>query len=63
MGSEIDAFGSGRHGSSIANSGRIEVLQLFRRGQFFMPPRTLFGSLFEVILEPSWRQVGSKGGF
>ena len=28
-----------------------------------MLPRALPGSLFEVILVPSWHQVGSKGGF
>ena len=62
-GPKIMTFGGLRHASSVVNSGRIEVLQFLRRGQFLMPPRTRFGSLFEVILEPSWRQVGSKGGF
>ena len=28
-----------------------------------MPPGALPGSLFEVIVAPSWRQVGSKAGF
>ena len=42
---------------------RFEFCSFFRQGQFLMPPGALPGSLFEVILAPSWRQVGSKGGF
>ena len=63
QGLKLMPFRGARHAWSVVNSGRIEVLQFLRRGQFLMPPRTLPGSLFEVILAPSWHQVGSKAGF
>ena len=63
QGLKLMPFRGARHAWSVVNSGRIEVLQFLRRGQFLMPPGTLPGSLFEVILAPSWHQVGSKAGF
>ena len=46
-------------GKTIGGSSKIKVFDILEKIGFGVG----FGRCFGVILAPSWRQVGSKGGF
>ena len=53
-------FESGRHAASVVNSVQIRYLLFFRQVRFLIPPGSLPGSLFEVMLAPKSYIVRDK---